>query len=138
MDCNFIQLHYQAMSKWNFNMLRGVGLNSILNVGLHLVMKHGYCQTLLLKNVMKKSPSKVKSPRNSKTKSRFWQFSMPTPFVTYAHWRTQIDWIAWFFHLMWFEGQVFFSQLVGQWNKSWVGFLFCCTICFQTFETLKT
>jgi len=30
-------------------MLRGAGLISILNLGLHLVVKRGYCQTLVIK-----------------------------------------------------------------------------------------
>jgi hypothetical protein len=42
-------------------MLKGAGLNSILDLGLHLVVNPTIQST---KDVTKKSPSKIKSPRN--------------------------------------------------------------------------
>jgi hypothetical protein len=98
MDCNSIQLHYQARSKWNFNMLRGVGLNSILNLGLHLVVKLGYCQTLLFKTQrmwQRNLFPKYNLQEILQTKSRFSQFSLPKPFCNLcpledSHWLDSI------------------------------------------------
>jgi hypothetical protein len=83
MDYNSIQLHYQTKSKWNFNMHRGVSLNSILNLGFHLVVKLGYCQTLLFKKQrmwQRNLFPKLNLQEILQTKSRFSQFSIPKPF----------------------------------------------------------